>query len=152
VSWVAQRAAFKEHHDVEASQRAAALGLAELPKRWTARFMHGSPVLDGTRRWPDAALDYQYSARPASRPATRSSIDSRHDQPPFSEAFATSSVVRSPRGAPMSRRSPRSSPPRMMSPRRGGGLPSVLLVRDEETRSRARETFLKGNVPNPYSM
>lgn len=37
VSWVAQRAAFKEHHDVEASQRAAALGLAELPKRWTAR-------------------------------------------------------------------------------------------------------------------
>ena len=63
-SFVAQRSSLPENPiDAQNTQREAALALQRDRKHhderaWTTRFIHGNPILDSTRRWPDAMVDF----------------------------------------------------------------------------------------------
>jgi len=64
VQWIAQRTSVPEHGAIHNDRvdRREALAIKrtkQVNPEWNSRFVHGSPVLDGARRWPDAASDYK---------------------------------------------------------------------------------------------
>lgn len=67
VQWIAQRSSISEkpaHSGPRDRRRALAINQCKSVNReWNERFVHGSPVLDGGRRWPDASNNYKHLPR-----------------------------------------------------------------------------------------
>ena len=65
VQWVAQRNAIPEHGEaatgplaLERKADGARRGKARPPSPWNSRFVHGSPLMQPERRWPDASSSF----------------------------------------------------------------------------------------------